>query len=204
MITDNKVQTVHSFCTLHWSAIIAGAFVGLGLGFLLNLFSIAIGLSAYAAPTDSGTTMIAIGGVLGLIIGTIVAMGAAGFVAGYLARIYHCCCHASVVYGFITWSLALILATILLAPMTSYLSSYEQTLSPNASISTTHDHVTISKTPVSQEKNTTINASPKHLMGSAWLMFGLFFLGAFSSCLGACWGMCCNSHKEHDPLAVLK
>ncbi|MBA2650910.1 MAG: hypothetical protein H0U73_01370, partial [Tatlockia sp.] len=32
---------------ISWSAIFSGALIGLGLGFLLQLFGIAIGLSAY-------------------------------------------------------------------------------------------------------------------------------------------------------------
>ena len=89
MINKNQtvIQPEYSHTHLHssicWSAIIAGAFVGVGLGFLLHLFGIAISLSAYSSSTNGAAETLAIGGFIGIVIGVIVSMGAAGFVAGY-------------------------------------------------------------------------------------------------------------------------
>lgn len=93
MMTDHSVNVVegHKITCMCWTAVIAGALVGLGIGFLLNLFGAAIGLSAY--KMNQSEAVLAIGGVIGLLIGVIVAMGASGFVAGYLGRFHHCYCH---------------------------------------------------------------------------------------------------------------
>ena len=58
---------------ISWSAILTGALVGVGLSFLLNLFGVAIGLSAFSMG-DHGPASLAIGGLLGLIASTIIAM----------------------------------------------------------------------------------------------------------------------------------
>lgn len=55
MITENKVldKSTHDYQNyekrVSWSAIIAGAFVGLGISFLLYVFGAAIGLSSFTA-----------------------------------------------------------------------------------------------------------------------------------------------------------
>ena len=184
---------------LHWAAIFAGVFVGVGLGFLLNIFSIAIGLSAYASGPN-GATVIAIGGVLGLLIGVIASMGTAGFVAGYLGRFYHCYCHSGVIYGFITWSLALMLSALLILPMTHYVSFYKENLDPNlAPTQITAADVNVSVT--SQQNSPPqkmMNANPKQLVWNSWILFIIFFLGAFSSCIGACYGMRCKKEDEQN------
>src|SRR5687767_10657531 len=70
---------------ISWTAILAGALVGMGLTFLLNTFSIGIGLSL-VRTTEDGLTSLAIGGFIGLLIGAIVSMFAAGFTAGCLGK----------------------------------------------------------------------------------------------------------------------
>jgi hypothetical protein len=62
--------------------------VGVGLSFLLNLFSIAIGLSLVTTSKE-GIASLAIGGFLGLVISAIAAMFVAGTTSGYLGR--SCC-----------------------------------------------------------------------------------------------------------------
>ena len=41
-----------------------------------------------------------------------------------------------------------------------------------------------------------INANPKHLAWNGWILFILFFLGAISSCISACYGM--RGKKEEE------
>ncbi|QMT59792.1 hypothetical protein [Legionella sp. PC997] len=181
---------------INWTGIIAGAFVGVGLGFLLNLFGMAIGLSAYSS-SPNGAAVIAIGGVIGLLIGVIAAMGAAGFVAGYVGRFYHCYCHGGVLYGFITWSLALILSILLIGPTANYISSYENALSPSfAPVEVTNS--VVGDKVVAGEKNNNnpgVSVQAKHLAWSGWVLFILFFVGAFSCCIGACLGMRCKKEE---------
>ncbi|KTC89840.1 hypothetical protein OQJ15_02325 [Fluoribacter dumoffii] len=198
---DNQKCFKTTLTSVHWPAIIAGAFVGVGLGFLLNIFSMAIGLSAYTSSADNALT-VSIGGVLGLLIGVIASMGVAGFVAGYLGRFYHCYCHGGVLYGFITWSLALMLSALLIMPLTHYVSFYQENLDPNLAptqISTADVNVSVTsqQNPTPQKM---LNANPKHLMWSGWILFILFFLGGVSSCIGACYGMRCA--KEENKLSL--
>lgn len=199
MTMDNQKCYKHTMTRLHWTAIFAGALVGVGLVFLLNIYSMAIGLSAYTS-TPAGATVVAIGGVLGLLIGIIAAMAAAGFVAGYLGRFYHCYCHGGVIYGFITWSLALMLSAILIMPMTHYVSFYEENLDPNLTptqVSTAD--VSVSVAPQQNAPaQAMMTANPKHLAWNGWILFSFFFLGAISSCIGACYGMNCKKEEEQN------
>ncbi|CEK11831.1 DUF4199 domain-containing protein [Legionella hackeliae] len=189
-----------------WSAIFTGAFIGVGLGFLLHLFSIAIGLSAYSS-TSNGATVIAIGGILGLLIGVIVSMGLAGFVAGYLGRFHYCHCHGGVIYGFLTWSIALLLSAVFVIPLTHYISTYTRNLAPaivTNQVAQTLDESTVANEATPSVKNkqaTTTQPIPTEseknvLAWSAWVVFILFFIGALASCIGACLGMGCKRNHE--------
>ncbi|STY28851.1 Uncharacterised protein [Legionella wadsworthii] len=197
MITENQNCYKTHITRLHWAAIIAGAFVGVGLTFLLNMYSIAIGLSAYSS-SPNGATAFTIGGFLGLLIGVIVSMGAAGFIAGYLGRFYNCYCHGGVVYGFITWSLALMLNVLLIMPMTHYVSFYQENLNP--ALTPTQVSAADLNVAVTSQQNAPApkneNANPKHLAAGGWVLFILFFLGAISSCIGAVYGMRCKKEEE--------
>lgn len=194
---DNTTCYKTNMIRINWAAIFAGALVGVGLGFLLNIFSMAIGLSAYTSGPD-GANVIAIGGVLGLLIGVIASMGTAGFVAGYLGRFYHCYCHAGVIYGFVTWSLALLLSALLVIPMSHYATFYEKNLNPH--LTPTQISATETSDKLTHQENVppkkAMNITPEHLAWSGWILFIIFFLGAFSSSLGACYGMCCKCEKE--------
>jgi hypothetical protein len=204
MNTDNTLKTTVCWKTtptrICWSALLIGAFTGVGLGFLLNLFAMAIGLSAYSS-SPSGANAVAIGGVIGLLIGVIASMGVAGFVAGYLGRFYHCYCHGGVIYGFATWSLALMLSALLFIPMANYMAFYEENLSPAvASAEATH---TVANTPTTTSTPTTaVSVQTKHLAWSGWILFIIFFIGAFSCCVGACYGMRCSweNNAQNPPM----
>jgi hypothetical protein len=205
MIMDNQKCYKTNMTRLHWTAIFAGALVGVGLGFLLNMFSMAIGLSAYTT-TSTHTTAIAVGGVLGILIGVIVTMGVAGFVAGYLGRFYNCYCHGGVIHGFITWTLVLMLSALLIGSINRYVSFYEENLDPAlvpSQISTANTPASNVTADVTAEQpnapEQAIDENPKHLAWSGWILFISFFLGAFSSCIGACYGMRCKK-EESIPL----
>ncbi len=196
MVTQVTHVDEHNYhCTSHisWSAIIAGALVGVGLGFLLNLFGVAIGLSAFSM-SDQGAATIAIGGLLGLIIATIIAMYFAGLTSGYLGRNHMPRCHMGLIYGFTTWSVAIILTAMLTAHLGSYIDTYTTTVTKN-NVVVTQKAVSV-KASTNQDKQTIVNVTPKEASGGmavgAFIVFGMFFVGAFSSCLGAHHGMTCK------------
>lgn len=192
--------TVHPFKSILWTAILAGALVGVGLGFLLNLFGIAIGLSAFTL--NNGAYALAIGGLLGILIGIIASMLAAGYTAGYLGRLYNPNKKLGILYGFLTWTLSLLLGAVLAAHTSDYFGSYTRNnVNGPISVSTQNNKATptanIQSTgsPTNPALNVHIDAAPKHLAWTAFLIFALFFIGAISTCIGASWGMSC-CHKE--------
>lgn len=194
---------LHHRTSLSWSAVFSGAFIALGLSFILQLFSLAIGLSAY--HTNASGTTLAIGGFLGLLLGVIVSMGIAGFVSGCLGRF--CCYHSSeaVIYGFLTWSLALLLSALLMLPLTKYASNYKETLLPKVVVSeglSKNLEVKQKAAPAPNTQTTEtapqpeVKVTPATLTSGSWAIFILFFLGAISSCAGAFCGMnCVRKHK---------
>jgi len=194
----------HSHKRISWSAILVGALVALGLSFLLNLFGLAIGLSAFTL-NETGASVVAIGGILGIVIGIIASMLAAGYAAGYLGRTYSPKRNLGIVYGFTTWALALILGAIMVGPIghyaaTSYASASElQSVSIESKDSANSSNTISLKTKPNattqnaNHKTTNIRAPANTLVWSVFVIFILFFIGALSSCFGACWGMhCCR------------
>lgn len=204
VITDVPVTCQIPHHRLSWAAIFAGAFTGLGLGFLLQLFGIAINLSAYHAGS-AGAETIAIGGFLGLLVGVLASMGVAGYVSGYLGK-FHCTHHhAGAIYGFATWSLALLLAAVLMMPLSHYVNAWNHILAPQAAASeimpAPHHEAAMDtgteKKPANKAETPLSKVTPTTLTGSSWMLFILFFLGAFASCVGGCIGVGCRKACKH-------
>ena len=192
--------TPHLFKRISWTAIFVGALVGIGLSFLLNLFGMAIGLSAFTLSTD-GAIVLAVGGLVGIIIGIIASMLAAGYAAGYLGRLHCPQRNLGIVYGFTTWSVALIFTAVIGAQISSYITSYSNAISHSVLVTSqdkTHPSTTLtvkttpSSTVNADKKTIKVTASPNSLAWGALSVFAIFFIGAFASCLGACWGMSCK------------
>ncbi|KTD07643.1 hypothetical protein [Legionella jamestowniensis] len=200
MITETN-HCHHVFKRISWTAIFVGALVGVGLGFLLNLFGIAIGLSLFTLNQE-GATVLAIGGLIGLLIGVIASMIVAGYAAGYLGRLYCPKRNLGILYGFTTWVISLILGAIMAGHMSSYVSTYTthvsravattQTTTPNV----TRDETSNQTTTAPAGTAVPANVSPDSLAWGAFMIFVLFFIGAVSTCIGACWGMSCKREDE--------
>ncbi len=185
------------------SAIIIGALVGVGLGFLLNLFIVAIGLSAFTTDKD-GMIILAVGGLLGMMIGTIACMFTAGYAAGYLGRPYCLKHNLGIMYGFAAWALALILTVLLTGSMSRYVAAYSTFITNPATMMIMKrdmmmaetERTTVTKmTAVTSSKTTAVVPMDKEKMTNRFGMgictlFLLFFIGALSSCLGGYYGMC--------------
>lgn len=205
------VQEVHEEpCTIHhhhfkrisWTAIFVGALIGVGLGFLLTLFSMAIGLSLFTLSRN-GAIVLAIGGFLGVVIGLIASMLAAGYAAGYLGRLYCPKRNLGIVYGFTTWTVALLLSAVAIGHISQYVANYPtaiphsvkqmipvvtanpEAVNPNASAPEGQKQMTADNT-------MRIDTSPSNLAWNGLVIFVLFFIGAVSTCFGACWGMTCK------------
>ena len=215
MIKDKSVIIEHAYeCyRVNWSAIFAGALVGVGLGFLLHLYSIAINLSVFSA-SPSNASVIAIGGLLGMIICVIVTMLLAGFVAGYLGRYHYHHIKGGLIYGFITWSLILLISVLIAGPLIHYEMKYGQSLveannfktnATNLPSATANGNPNISNNTLSANNVAPVNnnilptpLTAKQITWAGWIIFVLFFLGALFCCIGACYGMTC---KREETLA---
>ncbi|MCC5791258.1 MAG: hypothetical protein JJT82_01415 [Legionellaceae bacterium] len=181
---------------ISWSAIFVGALVGVGLGFLLHLYALAIGLSAFNL-SDDGAAVMAYGGLLGLMVGVIASTLVSGYTAGYLGR--NACPERNlgILYGFTTWSVALLLSAAVAGSVSQYVASAAANLAPSLSVSTENveEVVAVDTTTApgaASQETVNVTTSESTLAWSAFILFVLFFLGAFFSCLGACWGMGCR------------
>jgi len=195
-VSSNVCARVCGIRCVSWSAIIAGAFVAIGLSFLLNLFSTSIGLSIYKM-TPEGVNKLAVGGMLGFAIGIIAVMFFAGWVAGYFGR-SHCskkCCGA--LYGLTTWCLALVLMIMLAMPFSRFITGYTNYLSNKAIVTTTiaepsENQTTAKKATVTVESEATLDDLSK----GVFVLFLMFFLGALASTCGGHVGVLACQHKE--------
>ena len=201
-----KVATVDEHAHLHcptrisWSAIVTGAFIGVGLSFLLNLFGVTIGLSAFSM-TDQGVGSLAIGGLLGLIISAIASMFFGGFAAGYLGRLYVPKRNLGMLYGFTTWTVSIIISAVLTTYVGTYVDSYTSKITRNnvVVIQEKPDTTKISDSSSKENQQKAESITPQEVSGGmavgAFIVFALFFISAFSSCLGAHYGMSCRSDE---------
>lgn len=186
------------FKRISWSAIIAGALVGIGLTFLLNLFSIAIGLSIVKTTTD-GMTILAVGGLVGVLIGTIVANFVGGMSAGYLGRPFCPKGNLGVLYGFVTWFLALLLMAMIFSKVGNFVEAYTSFIQTPVTVvkivnNETTPAVSSAIATIGKTKPVTVNvqAATNNLGIAATIVFILFWLGAISSCVGGHYGMVCR------------
>ncbi|KTD22872.1 Uncharacterised protein [Legionella lansingensis] len=180
---------------ISWSAIFIGALVGVGLSFLLNLFGVAIGLSAYSV--NNGSTTLAVGGLIGIIIGIIAAMLVAGYAAGYLGRGYCPQRNLGILYGFATWTVALLLSAVVTAHFSQYVQGYTRAVTntvvvPDNSVSTPSVTVEPKSEDETTQSQVNVKVTPEQLTWASFIIFVLFFIGAFATCVGACWGMSCK------------
>lgn len=191
-------QGAHQHChwkRLSWTAVIVGALVGVGLTFLLFLFSAAIGLSAFAVDSTTGAVTLVVGGFIGVVIAILVSMFVAGWVAGYLGRPYTMGCNLGVLYGFTAWCLALLITASFAGPIGRYVASYTYFVSTsNAMVFEMRPPVVIENVTPVKATATTPAANQKattSLAMGAFIVFVLFFLGALASCFGGSCGMSC-------------
>lgn len=219
MINESRIVETEGFdpfCKFHrnrkclsWSAILGGAIVGTGISFLLNLFGLGIGLTAFT-NTPQGVSAFAIGGFIGLIIVAIVSMFVAGMVAGFLGRRYCIRRNLGILYGFLAWSVALFLVVLLSGPVASFFTRYNETMyhvtNSTAVANPSGGYSSLSaQGPTASElgKNDTNSAAmstekkANDLGKFSFVTFILFAIGAFSACIGGHVGMlCCRNEDE--------
>jgi hypothetical protein len=199
---------VQELCYIHhkrisWTAVLVGALTAIGLSFLLNLFGVAIFLSAYKTMS-SGSVFMLILSMLGMIAGLIASTLVAGYTAGYLGRFYCPERNLGIIYGFVTWVMALILGAVLIGLLSQYVVTYTNSISRTiVSVPLTVSQIStpVGSTKISsnnkkggKESIVEVNVTPANLASGAFIIFTFFLLGAVFTCVGATWGM----HYERD------
>jgi hypothetical protein len=201
--TVERVETcTHSKRTVSWSAIIIGALFGIGISFLLNLFALGIGLSAFTSTTPQ---TLAVGGIIGLIIISIFSMGILGWIAGFIGATKSLCyhdktqCNFGCIYGFSAWCLALVLSMLLAMPAAQLVAHSIHALNPtlnterlytqsNVLPSRNDTSTTTSSTTRTNEvaRNNVVTDEDTHkiLVRSIFTTFVMFFIGAISASIG--------------------
>jgi len=197
----------------------AGALVAIGLSFLLNLFGVAIGLSAFSNSPE-GTTAFAVSGFVGLVIAAFVSMFMGGWVAGHLGSrgcsSNGCSCNSCTnngsasnccnkrksgeLYGFAAWCLALIFTIILASPVSHFITQYNNVVNPytttvkmtnneDAPLVTTQTRTSPSTNATTTQMTVNTEKAVNTLGQAAFITFFLFFIGALASCFGGHCGM---------------
>jgi len=180
MMNNNTMHAGDCKC-FSWKPIFAGALVAVGLSFLLNLFSVATGLHAFTADKQ-GIETLALGGLVGAAIGVLASMFAAGWLTGYLAQRHCAKRHLGALYGFLAWCVALIFAVFFASHAKDYVSFYGHF------ISSAEEVVKVSN-PATGKTVLAVAEPVKSIIVSAYILFILFFLGAFAASIGGHCGM---------------
>lgn len=212
MINDQDlIQNSASGCSarrqLSGIAIIIGALIGFGLGFLLDLLGLALELKLFST-TNTGATVIAFGGMMIILIGLIATMFIAGYITGYLAREKETQRKFGLIYGLTTWSLILLLNVLLAMPLNRYIANFTN-LSPPETLASNSQDLNLETEPseisnantsiINPSSNPSSNTSPKVIAEGAFIIFVLFLLSAFSSCMGSFWALSAKGEKSAKP-----
>ncbi|MBA3662340.1 MAG: hypothetical protein H0W64_11455 [Gammaproteobacteria bacterium] len=187
---DEKVD--HIVCTQYfsWTPILIGALVGVGLGFLLDLFGKGIGLSLYTNDTN-GATILAVGGFLALLFGGFITMFAAGFATGFFAGPRCSERNYGAVYGFVAWCLSLILVAWFSTGVvgSEYMKSDSRMFTPaTQEMSATTERVTTRLHPATDANDTRAEKQVRATGMLSLATFIIFFIGALGASFGGYFG----------------
>lgn len=189
-----------------WNAILFGSLVAIGLTFLFNLLTVALGLSLFS-PSQSGKMALTFAGFAWILIGGYIILFLAGWVTGRIVSHKHSL-HAAngILHGFLAWTIYLIISMFVLSHMASESAA---TLLRNTVIQSNVTHDTDLNATESTKRN--VNAendanepSPHqvHKAGIAtFATFFIFLIGAIGCCAGACYGIkeCRKCHEKCTP-----
>jgi hypothetical protein len=171
--------------SLSWGAVLTGALVALGLTFLFNLLTIALGLSLYTQSTD-GAKVLTFAGYAWVLIGGYIILFISGWIAGRLVH-HHCILHwcNGILHGFVTWTVYLILSMMVL--------SYMATPASVSLLRTTFMSITDeSTTSINPDRQSDSKSTPQTVHKAGHVAFGSFFIflvGALGCAAGAAYGV---------------
>lgn len=177
-MNNNQSCCHHKY--LSWRAAFAGAIVAVGLTFLFNVLTLGLGLSLFT-PDPAGKMVLAFSGVAWMLVGSYVVLYIPGWVAGRLVSDQYSFHLANgMLHGFITWTIYLIICTLLLSVLTDSISG--------SVLKSFYVDIVVSKPSAnSSDVVATVHANK---LGYAGLMsFFIFLIGALGCCIGASCGI---------------
>jgi len=206
---DQSHQTCCNIGCLSWTSVFAGALVALGLSFLFNLFGLAIGLSAYTTSAE-GLLMLTAGGYIGIAISVMITMFLAGWVSAYLGRANCTCKKMGILYGFLAWSLALVLSICLASSVGRYITlqrdalmHHEMVSMPQSSSMGMKQQATSNngQSVAGSEAKMSLSVKETQNLGKAlFLTFLLFLAGAIMAAYGGYTAMKSHCCKPKPPI----
>lgn len=172
-----------------WTAILIAALSGLGLNFLLNLLSLAIGISVFATQ-DNNSISVSLTGIVGFIFVAIISMFTTGWIAGKLTILPNIRKRWGLLYGFAAWSLSFVMTVVLLMNMIQFTQFHSNFTSKNLTA------IKISnQAPMLTETQNSNSETEKRIIAlNAYVTFFFFLIGACSSSIGGFLGF--NSNKS--------
>lgn len=177
---------------ISWSAIIFAAVVAIALSFLFNLFTLAVGLTAFPVSPEGKQTL-AIGGFVWLVLIAVITMFIPGWVAGFLGRARCYKRRMGELYGFGTWGLALIATLFLVTQGSQFLSQRAYMVDRNlTAIELTNAVQQNVRQVESAARKTTPPATKEDVTSAGVATFATFFIlfiGALSATFGGRMGM---------------
>lgn len=192
---------------ISWNAVLGGAFVALGLTFLFNLLTIAIGLSLFTQNT-AGKMILTYSGFAWILLGIFFILFISGWVAGRIVSYKHSLhCANGVLHGFLCWTVYLIISLFVLSHMASDSAAvlikstlvYADTNTTEVEASNAVDpEDSTTSTQIAKNTQTTQNIHKRGL--ATFATFFIFLLGAVGSCVGACYGIsaCKKCHSKYE------
>lgn len=192
MFTEQRVTGTGCRKCISWTAIFAGAFVAVGLGFLLHLFTSGLGLSLFAIDA-TGLTILAIGTFIWLFVASFFIMFASGFVAGALGRTFFPSrCHGAL-HGFLAWCVGLVFAIILATHVSLGTMAFD-----GAARTAQIQQVTPVTKIVTIVPNKATEKTANHLGMGVLAVFFIFFIGAVGSTVGGYVGAQFRGHEPEE------
>ena len=165
--------------TYSMKAIFAGALTGFGLNFLLNLLSLAIGLSVFVEKSGDQLNF-SFTGFIAFFISAIISMFATGWISGRLTYPSYRIKPWGILYGFLAWTLCFILTVILITNMLHF-TYFHSSFTSKELIAI---RITNNMPMIAETKSANADLNKKVISVDAQVTFVLFLLGALSSGIG--------------------
>jgi hypothetical protein len=193
---------------ISWQAILGGSLVALGLTFLFNLLTIAIGLSLFTQNT-TGKMALTFGGFAWILIGIYIILFLSGWVTGRIVNHRHSLHGANgFLHGFLTWTLYLIISLFALSHMASdsaaallKTTAVNTEIDSNESVQAGTENTGDSSSVKAQSAQETKSVHKRGI--TTFSTFFIFLVGAIGCCVGAGYGIR-ESRKCHEQCTVKK